>query len=124
LLPYLLAGASLPYRNTEFGNADLQEPRAQGYRLTGAGGRARDAQENAWEAITIFAVVTLIAFMAGVDPAGNWNIAAMIWVVARALHGVFYIMGKGTLRIAVFAVGMLMNFWIIGQAFRSAAAGA
>ena len=119
-LPYILAGVSVPYRNAQMGGMDIEEPRAQGYQLKEGGGRARDAQENAWEAITAFGVVCLIAFMAGVDPSGSWATAAMIWGVARVLHAVFYVSGKGVLRVAAFAIGMGMNIWILVLAFGAA----
>jgi len=116
LLPYIWAGASVPFRNKQFGTVDLNEPRVQGEQLSEAGARAWGAQANAWEALAVFAVANLAAMMAGVDPAGNWSLAAMIWVAARVSHGVFYIVGIAPLRVASFVGGFGMSGWIIAMA--------
>lgn len=116
LMPYLLAGASIPFRNKQFGTVDLDHPRVQGDALTGAGARSWAAQSNAWEAVIVFACATLVAYVAGVDPAGSWATASLIWVFARASHAVFYIGGQTVPRIIAFAVGMGMSIWIFVMA--------
>ncbi len=118
LLPYILAGATLPFRQKQFGSPDLNEPRVQGDQLTEAGGRAWAAQSNAWEALAVFTVANVAALMAGVDPAASsWTLAAMIWVGARIAHGVFYIAGVAVLRVLGFAVPTGMSLWIMFMAF-------
>ena len=120
LLPYLLAFASLPFRSKQFdGDVGLDHPRAQANLLTDAGARVRDAQANAWEALTVFAVACLAASMAGVSPDGSWSMAAMVWVVARVLHGVAYSAGWTVLRVAGFAAAVSMSAWIMVMALRS-----
>ena len=112
VLPYIWAGSSLPFRSKQFGKPDLREPRVQADKLEGAGARAVGAQMNAWEALAVFTVANLAAFMAGVDPSGNWSLAAMIWVVARVLHGGFYIADMAPARVLAFLVGIAMSIWI------------
>lgn len=116
LLPYIWAGTSVPFRVKQFGTVDLARPREQGDRLTDAGHGAWGAQFNSWEALIVFAVANLIAFMGGVDPAGNWSMAAMIWVVARFFHGVFYISNIPVLRVLCFTAGIGMSGWIVAMA--------
>lgn len=116
ILPYLWAGASVPFRLKQFGNADLAQPRVQGDQLIDAGHGAWGAQFNSWEAISVFAVANLIAFMGGVEPEGNWSMAAIVWVVARVFHGVFYITNIPPLRILCFVTGLVMSLWIISMA--------
>jgi uncharacterized MAPEG superfamily protein len=115
-LPYIWAGASIPFRLKQFGNVGLSRPREQGNQLTEAGHGAWGAQANAWEALAVFTVANLIAFMVGLDPAGNWSLAAMIWVIARLFHGIFYIANIPVLRVFCFVGGVAMSLWIIFMA--------
>lgn len=112
VLPYIWAGASVPFRIKEFGNVNLARPREQADQFTQTGHGAWGAQLNAWEALGVFSAANLVAFMAGVDPAGAWATAAIIWVVARIFHGVFYIADVPPLRILSFAVGFGCSLWI------------
>ena len=115
-LPYLWAGASIPFRSAQFGQPDLNYPRRQGDALTDRGAGAWGAQANAWENLGVFVAANLAAFMAGVDPAGHWATACLVWVGARAAHGVFYIANVATLRVLSFVVGLAMCGWIFAQA--------
>ena len=116
ILPYVCAGLSVPYRNRQFGNVDLNTPRVQGDQLTDAGARTWGAQGNAWEALIVFGAANLAATVAGVDPAGSWATASVIWVVARVLHIVFYIGDKAPLRVLSFVTGLAMSIWIFVMA--------
>ena len=113
VLPYVWHFASFPFKAKQFGKLDIDSPRVQGEGLEDAGARVWGAQQNAWEALTIFGVANLAAFMGGVDPEGNWSMAAMIWVVVRSLHGIFYITGIAPARLVCFAAGLGMSFWIL-----------
>ena len=115
-LPYVWAGASLPFRNKQLGSIDLNQPRLQAAELTEGGAGAWGAQMNQWEAIGVFSAATLAAFMTGVDPTGSWAIASMIWVVARVLHGTFYILGNAPLRVLSFTASLAMSVWIFVMA--------
>jgi len=74
------------------------------------------AQFNAWEALTIFGVANLIAFMSGLDAIGYWSMAAMVWVIARVFHRVVYIVNIPVLRIICFSTGLGMSLWIVFMA--------
>lgn len=113
VLPYVWAGVSVPFRNKELGGLDLDQPRLQALSLTGGGAGAWGAQMNQWEAITVFLVANVVAFMQGVDPTGAWATASIVWLVARTLHGLFYVMEKATLRVACFVGGMFSSIWIL-----------
>ena len=91
---------------------DLEQPRLQAAELTAGGAGAWGAQMNQWEALAVFMAVTLMAHIQGVDPAGSWATASMIWLAARVLHGVFYIMGNAPLRVVSFVTGIVMSVWI------------
>ena len=120
VLPYAMAGASVPFRNRQFGKVDIAHPRVQGEKLVDAGARAWGAQSNAWEALIVFGLANLTAMVAGADPSGMWSIAAPLWVVARIGHGVFYIRGQARLRVACFVVGIVMSLWIFSLALVAA----
>lgn len=116
LLPYIWAGVSVPFRSKQFGKVDLVQPRLQAADLTDAGAGAWGAQMNAWEALAIYMAASLAAFMQGVDPAGSWATASMVWLGARALHGVFYVVGIAPLRVLCFVIGTVMALWIFFMA--------
>jgi uncharacterized MAPEG superfamily protein len=113
VLPYLWAGVSVPFRNKELGGLDIDQPRVQALSLTGGGAGAWGAQMNQWEAMTVFLTANLVAFMQGADPAGSWAIASLVWLGARTLHGLFYVLEKATPRVVCFVTGMAMNVWIL-----------
>jgi len=115
-LPYIWAGVSVPFRSKQLGTVDLAQPRLQAADLTAGGAGAWGAQMNAWEALAIFMAATLAAFMQGVDPAGSWATASMIWLAARTLHGVFYVMQIAPLRVFCFVTGLAMSLWIFSMA--------
>ena len=112
VLPYIWAGVSVPFRNQQLGGLDLAQPRLQAAGLTAGGAGAWGAQMNQWEALSVFMAATLAAFMQGVDPHGSWATASIVWLVARALHGVFYVINQAVLRVACFVAGMAMSIWI------------
>ncbi len=116
VLPYVWAGVSVPFRNKELGGLDLEQPRLQALSLTAGGAGAWGAQMNQWEALTVFMAANLVAFVQGVDPTGAWATASIVWLVARALHGVFYVMEKAVLRVVCFVAGTAMSVWIFVMA--------
>lgn len=116
ILPYLWAGASVPFRNKQLGGLDLGQPRVQAGALTEGGAGAWGAQMNGWEALSVFMAATVTAYIQGVDPSGSWATASIVWVVARVLHGAFYIAGQAALRVAAFVTAMVMCIWIFVMA--------
>ena len=115
-LSYIWAFGSLPFRLKQFREVDFRNPRRQAGNLVDAGSSVVGTQFNAWEALSIFGVANLIAFMLGLDAIGYWSIAAMVWVVARFFHGVFYIVNIPVLRIVCFYTGFGMTLWIVFMA--------
>ena len=66
--------------------------------------RANAAQKNAFEAFPAFAAGVVMAQLAGVDPRTiGW--LAVVFVISRVLHGVFYIGNKASMRSLVWLVG-------------------
>lgn len=116
LLPYLWFGVTVRYVKRDLGSIGIDAPREQTAKLAGAGARARDAQQNAWEALIVFGVANGAALAAGVEPSGNWALAAPLWVAARVLHGAFYVAGMAPWRGLSFAIGLAMSLWIFGMA--------
>ena len=106
LLPIILAAVGGYHRGKQFGTSDNNNPRAQAEKLEGTGARVYAAQANAWEALMMFTPAVLVAHVAGVPPteATPWAIA---FVVARALHAIFYIRDLAPLRSASFIAGLV-----------------
>lgn len=77
----------------------------------GAGARTYAAQANAWEAVAMFVPTVLIAHLVGV-PADTMATASMVFVVARFLHGAFYIVDMSTPRSLSFMVGLACCLWM------------
>ena len=106
ILPYVWATLSTAIRKKEFGSLDNNNPRVQQAKLTGPGARAYAAQQNAWEALAVFAPAAIVAWVGNptsslVAPLG------LAWLGLRVLHGVFYVADKATPRSACFAMAML-----------------
>lgn len=120
LLPYLWVAVTARYRKQQFGDVGLAEPRVQAQGLSGAGARAWGAQMNAWEALLVFAAANGAALAAGVEPTGDWALAAPLWAAARILHGAFYIAGQAGLRLLAFLTGLAMSLWIFWLALAAA----
>jgi len=104
-LPYVWGFASIPERQKQLGRIDNKDPRAQQAQLTGRGARAIAAHKNAFEAIAIFAPAVIVAHLAGADPAWSSSLA-QIFVSARLLHGIFYLLDLDLLRTGIFGVGL------------------
>jgi uncharacterized MAPEG superfamily protein len=118
-LPYALAGTSVYFKQKQFGTVDNNNPRVQAAALQGAGARAYAAQQNAWEALPVFAVSVVVAHLAGAD-AGSSATASVVWVAARILHGFFYVSDLATPRSLSFTVGMGCNLWLFWLAAAAA----
>ncbi|KRG68346.1 MAPEG family protein [Pseudoxanthomonas dokdonensis] len=67
--------------------------------------RAHAAQLNAFEALPAFVAGVLMAQLAGV-PVATINLLALVFVVARVLHGVMYIANLDKLRSLAWFVGL------------------
>lgn len=111
LLPLLLAGVGGFYRSREPGGMDNNDPRAQASQLTGAGARAYAAQQNAWEAVALFAPAVLVAHVLGADPATSATLA-VTFVGLRVVHGICYLADLATLRSIAFVASLVCVIWL------------
>ncbi|RZA29885.1 MAG: hypothetical protein EOP92_36040 [Lysobacteraceae bacterium] len=66
--------------------------------------RAHAAHLNGFESFPVFVAGVLMAQLAGVD-VGTINLLAIVFVVARVLHGVFYLGNVQAMRSLVWLVG-------------------
>lgn len=114
-LPYVLAGVGGYLKVKQLGGLDNHHPRIQNAELRGAAARAWAAQLNAWEALALFATAVLMAHLAGARPAASAT-AAIIFVVARVLHPIFYIGDIPALRTGIFLVGLGASIWLFALA--------
>lgn len=73
--------------------------------LTAHQKRADWAQQNAFEAFPAFAAAVIIANIAGA-PLTTIDSLAAIWIIARLLHGIFYVMDLSLARSLAYFVGM------------------
>jgi len=105
VLPIVSAWVCGYYRNKEFGKVDNKHPRQQYAQLTGAGARAVAAQQNAWEALAMYAPAVLVAHILGVT-GSNVSLACGIFIVARVLYLIAYIANKDIIRSLLFMVGL------------------
>jgi uncharacterized MAPEG superfamily protein len=87
--------------------------------LTGTGARAYAAQQNAWEALPVFATAVFVAHLAGADP-GRSAIASVVWVVARSAHAFFYLSDLATFRSLAFLVAFGSCLWLFWLAIAAA----
>jgi uncharacterized MAPEG superfamily protein len=108
----LLVGALLPYvwttwlvieKKKQLGSVDNKLPREQEAALKGRGARASGAHKNAFEAMAVFTPAVLVAHVANASPVWSMRLA-IIWVVARVAHGIFYVSDLDRLRSFSFVV--------------------
>jgi uncharacterized MAPEG superfamily protein len=114
-LPYVWFFVSIPERQKQLGRVDNKDPRVQQALLTGRGARAIAAHKNAFEAIAIFAPAVIVAHLAGADPAWSSRLA-QIFVSARLLHGIFYLLDLDLLRTGIFGVGLACDVGLFALA--------
>ena len=115
VLPIMWSWVSGYYRNKQLGTVDNKNPRAQNAQLTGAGARAVAAQQNAWEALAIFTAAVFVSHSLGAN-GEQAATASMVFIAARVLHGVFYLMDKDVLRSLSFLVGFGCSLWLFFMA--------
>lgn len=110
-LPYIV----VVYARVQVGFSKemLAAPRATLDQIPDYGRRAMWAHQNTLEAFPIFAAAALMAYVTQVtSPVAGW--AAIVWMVARLLYPVFYILNIPPLRAAMFATGSICSFTLIG----------
>jgi uncharacterized MAPEG superfamily protein len=120
LLPYVWAPFQIPSRRAQFGTVDNKLPRVQQAQLQGRGARALGAHHNAFEALTTFAPAVFVAHLAGADAIWSARLA-VLFVICRVLHGIFYLADLDFARSGAFTVGLLCVIGLFVQAGMAAA---
>ena len=113
LLPYLWSYVALSERVRQFGRFDNKLPRPEQARLEGLGARAVGAASNAFETFPMFAAAVLAATIVQLAPE-RVTLISVVYIVARLLHGIFYLMDLDKLRTLVFMVGFLALMALFG----------
>lgn len=111
-LPYVLAGISGYYRRKQLGAVDNKKPREQYTQLQGPGARAVAAQQNAWEALIVYSAALLSVAASRVEVA-NLAVAAIVVLIARVLHAIFYLADLDKMRSLSFVVAFISCFYIM-----------
>lgn len=115
LLPYLWVALA------KFGRSDdgvarrynNYAPREQQAKLAGYRARAVWAQNNAFEAMPGFLAAVLLASQLGVG-ALEVNVAAVVFVLARVLHGLCYLANLAWQRSLAWSVGLVAVIYLFG----------
>lgn len=105
LLPYVLSISSGVARARQLERLDNKIPRQQQAQLRGWGARVVAAQQNAWEALPVFASAVFVAHLTGAD-AGTAAALSVVFVAARVAHAAFYLADLDILRSLAFVVGL------------------
>ena len=105
VIPIVLSWVGGYFRMQQFGKVDNKNPRGQSAGLENAGARAVAAQQNAWEALAIF-TAGVVAFHARESVSDIAGILAMVWVAARVLHAIFYLIDLDVLRSLAFILSL------------------
>ena len=121
-IPYILALIGIRYRIKQFGDWDNDNPRAEYARLEGPGWRLWAAQQNAWEALGLFTVTTVVAHLAGADPEKS-AVAALVFLGTRLLHPVLYVANLSTLRSIGVTIGLFSCVFMFVLAAAATATG-
>ncbi len=111
VLPYVFAVISHYYRKQQLGKFDNQYPREQITHLQGAGARAVAAQQNSWEALAIYSAALLAVVASGLDVKYLAE-AAIVVLIGRLLHGIFYLTNLDKLRSLAFLVAITPCFYL------------
>lgn len=111
VIPYVLAWISGYYRHQQLGAFDNKNPRQQYTQLTGIGARAVAAQSNSWEALGVYTAAMVAVAVSGVEVAYLAE-AALVVLLSRVLHAIFYIANLDFMRSLVFMVGILPSFYM------------
>jgi len=110
-IPYVMAFVSAYFRKKQLGKVDNENPREQYSQLHGVGARAVAAQQNAWEALAVYSAVLVGVAASGVQVEYLAQ-AAITVLIARLLHGIFYLANLDKLRTLSFTVAVATCFYL------------
>nr|WP_283755791.1 MAPEG family protein [Roseofilum acuticapitatum] len=125
LLLYAIAGAAfliyfpffwVAYARFQGGMEYLETPRAMVDRLPDYAKRATWAHQNSIEAFMIFAAAAGMAYATGVDSRVAAG-AALVFLIARGLYSIFYILNLPLGRSLMFGIGSLCNLTLFALSF-------
>ena len=117
ILLYSIVGAVIltyaPFLVVAWGRLQLgynqSAPRAMFDKLPAYAQRATWAHQNSFEALTIYGLAALMAYITGVT--SDWaKIAAIAFIIVRLLYSVFYILNVPLGRSLMFAIGSLSGW--------------
>lgn len=120
MLLYSIAAATvliyLPFLVVAYGRAqvglDMEAPRALFDKLPDYAKRATWAHQNSFETFTIYAAAALMAYATGTEATAA-AVAAVVFVGARLLYSVFYILNVPLARSLMFAIGQVCTITLI-----------
>lgn len=110
-IPYIFAVISHYCRKKQFSQFNNQYPREQAAQLSGFGARAVAAQQNSWEALAIYCAALLAVVASGLD-INYLAEAAIIMLIGRLLHGIFYLANLDKLRSLTFVIAIAPCFYL------------
>ena len=118
---YAVLGAVIlvyvPYMLVAYGRVaigiDLAAPRAMFDKLPPYAQRATWAHQNSFESLMVFAPAAIIAYVTGVDSPWAFK-AAIIYLVARLLYSLFYVLSIPLARSLMFGIGSACIFTLYG----------
>lgn len=111
IIPYIFSVISHYYQQKQLGKIDNRNPREQYAQLQGPGARAVAAQQNSWEALAIYSAALLAVVASGLDVKYLAE-AAIIVLIGRLLHGVFYLTNLDKLRSLTFILAVAPCFYL------------
>ncbi len=114
VLTFVQVVVAVQLANMQVGLPELAGNR-EGLAMTGMAGRAKRAHANMLENLVLFAVLVLIVQAAGINNATT-ALGAQIFVLARLVYAVIYIIGVPWLRTVIWfiaVIGMVMIAWPI-----------
>lgn len=111
VMPYVFAVVTHYYRQKQLGKVDNQHPREQYTHLQGPGARAVAAQQNSWEALAIYSAALLAVVASGIEVKYLAEVAIIV-LIGRILHGVFYLANLDKLRSLAFLIAAIPCFYL------------
>lgn len=118
LFPYAFAWISGFYRRQQLGSIDNKNPRQQYTQLSGPGARAVAAQQNAWEALAFYSAALLAVSLTNTE-IEHLSLAAILVLLFRVLHGIFYLANLDLLRSLSFVAAILPSMYLFYRAIAS-----
>lgn len=109
LLPIFWAGVSkYGFNDIKYNN---ESPRDHISSLSGKAKNAYNAEQNCYETFPAFAAAVIVAHQLGNDQS-MIDLLCVVFLLSRILHGLFYIINRGSMRSIVYLIGLSSNIWL------------